>query len=50
MNVTVGRVLTAASVVVFAATALGINVDSVSVSEAISAGLALLGAGQLTHD
>jgi len=49
MNVTLGRVLTAASVVVFALTAAGVSVDSVSIAEAMSAGLALLGAGHLAE-
>ena len=49
MDITLGRVLTAASVVVATLTAVGVGVDSVTVSEALAASLALLGAGHLAE-
>jgi len=49
MDITLGRVLTAASVVVLGAIAAGLSIDSMSVAEMTSAGLALLGAGHLAE-
>ena len=49
MDITLGRVLTAASVVVLGAIGMGMSIDSMSTAEMMSAGLALLGAGHLAE-